>query len=312
MSGARWSPILWGRTFHSDQWWRAVPDALTTAQLRGLVEKATVSGIALDEPRYLLARRYGHWIVGVACNSKDLSDSMNTDRKSRVVNTFVGWVSPVGGERPPQLAALAAKYTDWAGPIYRDGMGHDWELPDDALKTPRHTSAAAAPWGPQAGPRPAADGRHAVGLTTRAGVVELFPTTDRDRTWAAGLDSVDPFVLVVGWPRQRSMPLPYLTHACVDGLSEAVEVAVEDGLDIEADRADLRESEDDMTPGTNDNRPLSPGRRSSWAFWQRSKEIEQLTAELTEVTDRLAAAEQEIAKLKEALLDRRELPQAAE
>jgi hypothetical protein len=321
MSDPVWSAIVWGRTRDVDVWWRAVPESIGVPDLRGLVEGATIASPArLDTPRFLLARRYGHWIVGGACAASTMSGSMNRDKENRELKVFVGWSAPVDEQAPPCLASLHAGFAEWAGPVYESWMALDWELSRDELRHPHRTKPGSPPWELSRVPVVGGAVREAepAPLSVSPGVVRLYPEPEQHRLWARGLASTRPFVLVVGWQRRRNIPLQHLTHGCGPDVQTAEEVVVEDGLDLSGEQSEAIESLDvggehldqaiavrvPHAPDEEDAGRAEPEpspRRSGWLGWGRARETERLAGEVKRLSRRLAAAEREIAALRAAL-----------
>jgi hypothetical protein len=311
MSDPGWFPIVWGRTRTEDEWWRAVPETIAVSDLRGLIEAATIAHPArLDNPRFLLARRYGQWIFGGACAASTVSASMNRDKDDRELKVFVGWSAPVTEQAPPCLADVHAGFAEWAGPVYEKWMGLDWDLGRDELRHPHRTKPGPPPWEQSGAPVVSVAVSNsepvATALTVAPGVVRLYPETEQHRIWASGLASNEPFVLVVGWLLRRNIPLHHLTHGCGPGVQAAEDVPVEDGLDLSDEQPEQATAV--RGPQTADDggdaetaEPEPSTRRSGWFGLGRARETERLAAEVKRLSRRLAAAEREIVALRAAL-----------
>jgi hypothetical protein len=237
-----WSPIVYGRTFRADSWWRAVPDGLPYQDWLGMLVSAMISGgDRLDKPRFLLARLNSYWITGVACMAAELSEEFTSDGH-RPLYTFVGWSAPSGTEStPPALGQLRAHYREWAGPLYVEWVGLDWDEHASRVREPHPSIPLREPW-PQPGD-PAVDDAYQIGvspagqpgLSARRGEIELWPAADAERLWQAGLRAQRPFVLAVGWAGVQYVPRSTLTHAAVEGLTSPEQVSLEtDELNLAA------------------------------------------------------------------------------
>jgi ADP-ribose pyrophosphatase YjhB (NUDIX family) len=261
-----WSPIVYGRTFRADSWWRAVPDGLPHQEWLGLLVSAMISGgDRLDQPRFLLARLNSYWVTGVACMAAELSEKFSSDGH-RSLYTFVGWSAPASAEStPPALGQLRAHYREWAAPLYVEWVGQDWDEHASQVREPHPTTPVREPW-PQ--PRePAAAGADQdrarpagqPGLSARRGELELWPAADAERLWQSGLRAERPFVLAVGWPGVQYVPRSTLTHAAVEGLTSPERLPVEtDGLDLAATEPGASGTPSQARPRLTIDQPASP------------------------------------------------------
>jgi ADP-ribose pyrophosphatase YjhB (NUDIX family) len=259
-----WSPIVYGRTVRADSWWRAVPAGLPHQAWLGTLVSAIISGgDRLDRPRFLLARLNGYWVTGVACMASELSDEFASDGR-RPLYTFVGWSAPLGASNlPPALDDMRGSYRDWAGPLYEEWVGLDWDEHASKVREPHTTTPQAQPWpqsewadrtdekNPDAHGAANLDSASPAGptaLSAKPGEIELWPAADEDRLWQAGLESQHAFVLAVGWAGVHQVPRSTLTHAAVDGLPLLEQVPAEPGgLDLASTAMPGSEA---MTQGT--------------------------------------------------------------
>ncbi|ALG09607.1 hypothetical protein AOZ06_24295 [Kibdelosporangium phytohabitans] len=209
-----WSPIVYGRTDTSDSWWRAIPSGTTSTELFDVVTAAFAGGADLDTPRFLLARRGGRWITGVACQASELSRSMATDSQNRELATFVGWAAPDTELPPSSLAHWETSFAQWAAPVYEHWAGADWTLPVRDVRDPHVVAAQPPPWRaepPPPGPE----------LTRTYGSALFLPPEASHQAWDEGRRTTGPFTLVVGWRKPDLVRADLVTHVCISGTTTA-------------------------------------------------------------------------------------------
>jgi hypothetical protein len=227
----RLASVVFGRTLHADQWWRAVPAGITAnGWLTDVVHAVVGGGLSLDEgPRFLLAGTSRYRLVGVACRASELSKKFNAD--PRPLFCFVGWLSDSTGHpvRLPALAELRAHYVEWAGPDYDRSIRDVWEADHDVASKPVRSVPAPAPWSRMLAPPDNAyyftDGaRHEDRadeiLKAQPGYSVLCPVREQDGLWMAGLATADTFTLVTGWSRASDAALVDGGFVCAADVAE--------------------------------------------------------------------------------------------
>jgi hypothetical protein len=154
---ARWQAVLYGRTRRADRWWRVRPHDVDLSWLNSLVLAGTGGGDGLaDQPRFMLARRGQVVLVGVACRTALLSETMNSDG-SRPLYCFVGWLSKEAGAAVPQLEALEEQWLPWATGVYEAWMPLDWDKHPTDLADAHEPPFGSPPWPAEATVPTAAD-----------------------------------------------------------------------------------------------------------------------------------------------------------
>jgi ADP-ribose pyrophosphatase YjhB (NUDIX family) len=218
-----WAPIVYGRTNRADSWWRAVPPELPHRGWLGtLVSTIVASGDHLDRPRFLLARWNEYWVTGVACMAGEFDPELSSDGV-RPLYTFVGWAAPfLSPARPPEFDELEKHFRDWAGPVYQEWVGRDWDQHPSKVRDAHATAAQVHPW-PDPG---VVDGK---ALDPARDTVEIWPDADRAALWRAATITDSPFVLAVGWEGQNSVPRADLTHATAGDLETIRRVPLQPG-----------------------------------------------------------------------------------
>lgn len=145
----RWFPVVYARTRRADKWWRVLPEDADQSWLRACVRTVVHGGRGLVQaPRFILAQDGYRRLVGVACQASALSRTMNSDGQ-RDLYGFVGWVGPQAnsaGPVGPSIEATERLYMEWAGPVYEEWMGRDWDLHESQLTGPHQPPAAPPPW----------------------------------------------------------------------------------------------------------------------------------------------------------------------
>ncbi|MFF3674444.1 hypothetical protein ACFYYS_10700 [Streptomyces sp. NPDC002120] len=222
--GDGWSPVVYGRTYRIDRWWRALPDGATPGGPLGRTVLALVAGgTRLDvAPRFVLYRSTHGVLVGVACQVPLLGPDMAHDEHGRPLYGFVGWHHPdrTAAHDLPSLGELEASFRQWAGATYRDWAAPVWDvaLASDAVTLP--SAAAAAPWGERGRPADPGAARH--WLPALSADVHLLPAGHAHGLWDAALAAgpMADCVLTTGWQRSRDAREPGLTHACCADVTE--------------------------------------------------------------------------------------------
>lgn len=202
-----WAPVVYGRTATSDTWWRAVPEGLDQHGWLGIVTySALAAGRELKtRPRFLLAQNAAHRIVGVACQARDLSDTMRS-AGSRELFCFVGWATS-RTEQPaqddtPALQELERGYRDWAALVYAQIMSEIWDAPGTASLPPVTTEPEEPVWPPPVR-------RVKPGPTPPSGpwAEKAWP-----EVWAAAAAACEPLTCVIGWQHISSARFEDATH----------------------------------------------------------------------------------------------------
>jgi hypothetical protein len=225
-----WSPVVYGRTLHIDQWWRALPAGLSLGHwVTGTVLDTVGHGYSLvryhkeadsppeQTPRFALARGRDGTLVGLACRARAISADMCQDWKDRELYCFVGWFSPdPGTPELPTIADLRPVQGSWAGQVYRTYFEPVWKEPRGATLTTQVSHAGPAPWRRM----PVSPSDDGTPLLAPDGRVVVSPAAMADRLWRDGVGSPGPFFLVTGWQEARDASLARITHLCADDLTE--------------------------------------------------------------------------------------------
>lgn len=223
-----WAPVVVGRTFHSDTWWRAQPTDLD-AEWRGRLWQAVLGrGQAhrLQEgSRFLLARsREGRVFVAVAAMTAEFAAEYGADVAGRPLHGLVGWLSQ-GAVRPeeiPALGRLAVAGRAVAGEEFASRMRDIWKAPDGfAMTRPVTSEYGPAPWAGEPGP-----GEGVPEPYRPDGHVAAWPAERAGKLWSALAASAGPYTLVVGWPSAGAADLSVLTHLT------AADIAAETALRV--------------------------------------------------------------------------------
>ena len=211
MPESAWAPVVYGRTRRADVWWRALPAFADPQWLKESVHAVVAGGRRLgDAPRFLLTQDRRYRLVGVACQARELSETMNSDG-SRALYCFVGWVAERTADEPhvPELAELQRRYVEWASPEYERWVREDWDVhPADARRV-HETPVAPPPWTadePGCGePLPAAR--------------EAWPAAMAGELWERGRASTAAYALAVGWQAVSDAPFA-ITQLAAQDVSE--------------------------------------------------------------------------------------------
>lgn len=202
-----WAPVVYGRTATSDTWWRAVPKGLDQHGWLGIVTySALAAGRELKQrPRFLLAQNAAHRIVGVACQARDLSDTMRS-AGSRELFCFVGWATSLteqlAQDDTPALQELERGYRDWAALVYTQVMSEIWDAPATASMPPVTTVPEEAVWAP-----PVRRVRPGVAPSAGPWAEKAWP-----EVWAAAAAASEPLTCVIGWQHISSARFEDATH----------------------------------------------------------------------------------------------------
>jgi hypothetical protein len=225
-----WFPLVYGRTFSADLWWRAVPPEVTRTGREGAVVLATVGGGRglNDGPRFALLRRPGRTLVGVACPAARISDDMNSDG-SRPLFCFVGWFSTSRDPRVPSFAHIQEHWKDWAAPEYERWMKPAWTAHQSKLRDPAPTSSERAPWErdgnlPDTPLLVAAVAREVLPQTP--GCIRVHPSAEADLIWQAVARTTGSASLVTGWASYRDGIREGLTDVTADDVRGSAPLAV--------------------------------------------------------------------------------------
>lgn len=230
-----WAPVVVGRTYHSDTWWRAQPGDLDEAWRARLWRAVLGRGQAhrLQEgARFLLARnRAGRVFVAVADMTANFHAEFGADRAGRPLQGMVGWLS----DRPPRPAEIPR--LDWltgegrgaAAEEFARRLGNVWTAPDGhALSRPVPSEYGPAPWPADAGDRAEAPPPP----RRSAGDVLAYPADQAAAVWAALAVAAEPYpepyTLVTGWPSAGTADLAALTHLTAAGLTAETRLRVPD------------------------------------------------------------------------------------
>jgi len=206
-----WAPIVYARTRDVDVWWRALPPQMRRDGPESLVLDATVAGDGVREPRYVLARLASGTLLGVACQTHQISDDM---RHGRPVPCFIGWLSTDNRVAVPQFDVVNSRWVTWAAFQYETWLRPVWtEIPSRVRETDQ-TRPLRPPWEltgtvPDAAPWDRSEFEE----PTRG--VRVYPADAAARVWR-GIDRYGVnAVVVTGWRSVRTALQRGLTHACV-------------------------------------------------------------------------------------------------
>ncbi|GIE94408.1 hypothetical protein [Paractinoplanes rishiriensis] len=181
MSAAQvWQPVLYGRTYRADRWWRLRPGDMDPDWLTAAALACADGGDGLAAgPRMLLARRGDAVLVGGAGRASLLSDTMNSDG-SRPLFCFAGWLTRTSDPVLPALADLERHWVSWAAEIYGSWMPLDWKRHPSDLGVPHESPFVAAPWSAAAAAEPPAG---PAGRPRQVRGMWVVPPSDRERCW---------------------------------------------------------------------------------------------------------------------------------
>lgn len=146
MSNPSWQLVLYGRTARADRWWRVRPRAADISWLNNVITTTTLGGQDLEAgPRFVLARRGDHTLVGGSSRAALLSDTMKSDG-SRPFYTFVGWFSADPAAGVPLLPVLEEHWVTWAREEYGAWMPLDWNRHQSDLVAAHEPPLRQPPW----------------------------------------------------------------------------------------------------------------------------------------------------------------------
>lgn len=212
----RWQPVLYGRTWRADKWWRVRPADIDVHWLNARVIAATGGGEGLtDAPRALMARTGNVILVGAAGRADLLSDDMNSDG-NRPFYCFVGWLSRDPNATVPTLEALQARWVDWARDVYEGWMRVDWKKHPTDLSDAHEPPFGAAPWvgtSAELAALPAAvDAQQRASVPVGGGRPMVVPAEVAGRGWFDLFASPGDFAIAGCFERPMADSARILTH----------------------------------------------------------------------------------------------------
>jgi hypothetical protein len=209
-----WAPIVYARTRDVDLWWRALPPQMRHDGPEARVLDATVAGDGVRAPRFVLARLASGTLLGVACQTHQISQDMCSDG-SRPVPCFIGWLSSDKRVAVPQFDAVESGWVTWAAAEYESWLRPVWTESTGRVRETDRTRELRPPWEltrtvPDTDPWDRSEFEE----PTRDGI-RVYPATDAARVWR-GIDRYGLNATVVtGWHSVRTALNRGLTHACV-------------------------------------------------------------------------------------------------
>lgn len=209
-----WASIVYARTRDVDLWWRALPPQMRRDGPEARVLDATVAGNGVRAPRFVLARLASGTLLGVACQTHQISQDMCSDG-SRPVPCFIGWLSSDNRVTVPQFDAMESGWVTWAAAEYESLLRPVWTESTSRVRETDRTHELRPRWEltgtvPDAHPWDRSEFEE----PTRDGV-RVYSATDAARVWR-GIDRYGLNATVVtGWHSVRTALHRGLTHACV-------------------------------------------------------------------------------------------------
>jgi len=224
-----WSPVVYGRTYQVDEWWRALPAVNFASGWLGEAVLAAVAGgnglvrypdepgaTAENTPRFILARGTDGTLVGLSCRARALSDELCQDRHGREIYCFTGWFTadPIARDIP-ELGEFKPRPDSWAAAAYVHYSAPVWRATAVSVQK---SVPGEAPWGqPQ---REFRQHGQADRLQVPAQQAQLYPSVMAAQLWRDGIETPRPFVLVTGWQVARHASLEQITHVCADDITK--------------------------------------------------------------------------------------------
>ena len=212
-----WAPVIFGKTYRIDEWWRALPVGVTRDGRTAGVIKGAIADGRIPVPRFVLARLAAGTLVGVACSASQFGTGMAADSFGRPLYCFVGWYS--GDQRPavPGLAELADGWERIVLAEYDRVMRPVWLASADEARVPAVLKPVTAPWPVPSGQRRAEPpAQFASDVSAPGDTIRVYPSASAALIWQAVVDYGVQAAVVTGWERYRSALRPYLTHVCAD------------------------------------------------------------------------------------------------
>lgn len=227
LEAGTWAPVIYGRTHHADEWWRALPAGVTRNGPAAQVIRAAIADGRVPAPRFVLARLDQGTLVGVTCAPSQFGSDMASDSHGRPLYCFVGWYSPDSRVEVPGFAELTAGWERLVGAEYERAMRPVWLASAAEARVPRAPAPGQAPWPAPSGPR-LEDLPGSLSSVVHPGdVVRVYPSAQADLVWQAVADHGVQAAVVTGWETHRPAISPYLTHVSADDVSGPAPLVVQ-------------------------------------------------------------------------------------
>lgn len=218
-----WAPIVYARTRDVDVWWRALPPQMRPGGPEARALDATIAGDGVRAPRFVLARLASGTLLGVACQTHQISHDMGSDG-SRPVPCFIGWLSTDHRVAVPQVDAVESNWPSWAAAAYESWMRPVWAESASRVRQPDQTRPLRPPWELTGKAPDVYAGDRSEFEDPPLNGIRVYPAADAARVWR-GVDHYGANATVVtGWLSIHTALQRGLTHACVAEFQGAAQI----------------------------------------------------------------------------------------
>jgi len=211
-----WALVIYGRTHHVDEWWRALPAGVTRDGRAAGVIKGAIADGRVPAPRFVLARLAVGTLVGVVCSASRFGTEMAADSFGRPLYCFVGWYSGDPRVAVPGFAELTGGWERLVLAAYDRVMRPVWLASADEARVPAVLEPEEAPWAVPSGKRLEELPAFLSDVSAPGDTVRVYPSASAALVWQAVADYGVRAAVVTGWETYRSAIRPYLTHVCAD------------------------------------------------------------------------------------------------
>ncbi len=211
-----WAPVIYGRTYRVDEWWRALPAGVARDGRAAGVIKGAIADGRVPAPRFVLARLTVGTLVGVVCSPSRFGTEMATDSFGRPLYCFVGWYSREPRVAVPGFTELTGGWERLVLAEYDRVMRPVWLASADEARVPAVLEPDKAPWPVPSGQRLAELPASLSDVSEPGDTVRVYPSASANLVWQAVADHGVRAAVVTGWQTYRSAIRPYLTHVCAD------------------------------------------------------------------------------------------------